>query len=351
MEIRKLNALRGIAAMIVVVSHCSNSGLLPKALGAGAGQLGVMLFFILSGFLMSYLYLDKRCDPENLRYFVVARVGRVIPLFFLVVLSSYALMKLGKNDLLYDVRDAASLISHLMFLSGDSVLWTIAPEIQFYALFVFLWWLSARCRHGLYLFISAAIILVLLLGFPNPSREVFGLTVDTKLIRSLPYFLAGVILGQLYRRWKPPLRLISGAFVSAILVIPLLYPEIFRALMGHGHGMWGDVKILLVVSLIFFVVVFFVPDENKILANPVGDYVGRISYSLYLLHMPILRVVMKLMPANLPSLIYVLAFLVATGIVASVSYSVFESPARTMIKAKLLPSGTSRGREDRRAQP
>lgn len=341
MEIRKLNTLRGIAAMIVVVSHCSNTGLLPKALGAGAGQLGVMLFFILSGFLMSYLYLDKESSPVNLRYFVIARVGRVIPLFLIVVLSSYTFMKLGINDLLYDIRDTTSLISHLTFLSGDSVLWTIAPEIQFYALFIFLWWLLARRRNCLYLFISGVIILVVLLDFPNPSWEILGLDVDTKLIRSLPYFLVGVIFGRLYRNGKPPVRLMSGAFISVLLVIPLLYPEIFRSLTGRGHRMWGDVGILLVVSLVFFSVVFLVPDENKILANPIGDFVGKISYSLYLLHLPVLRLVMKLMPANLHSMTYILVFLITAGIVAGVSYYVVENPARNAIKAICISSRLS----------
>jgi peptidoglycan/LPS O-acetylase OafA/YrhL len=61
MEIRKLNSLRGLAALIVLVSHYSNeSGLLGRALGIGAGQFGVMIFFPLSSFLISYLYLDRQ---------------------------------------------------------------------------------------------------------------------------------------------------------------------------------------------------------------------------------------------------------------------------------------------------
>jgi peptidoglycan/LPS O-acetylase OafA/YrhL len=177
------------------------------------------------------------------------------------------------------------------------------------------------------------IALVVFLDFPNPRWEVYGLDVDTKLIRSLPYFFVGVIFGQLYRNWKPPERLVSGAFVSVILIIPLLYPRIFYALTGYQHRMWRDGGILVVVSLVFFSVVFLVPDENRILANPIGDFVGKISYSLYLLNLPVLRLVVKLMPANLYSTIYALVFLIAAGIVAVVSYVVVENPARNAIRA------------------
>ena len=88
MEIRKLNSLRGIAALIVLVSHYSNeSGLLGKALGSGGGQFGVMLFFLLSAFLISYLYLHQQPRRPQLTAYFRARAGRVLPLFLFTVLA------------------------------------------------------------------------------------------------------------------------------------------------------------------------------------------------------------------------------------------------------------------------
>jgi peptidoglycan/LPS O-acetylase OafA/YrhL len=76
MEIRKLNMLRGIAALIVVVSHYSNStNILHGILGHGAGQIGVMIFFILSGFLMSYLYMDTAFNRNEIATFMIARIA------------------------------------------------------------------------------------------------------------------------------------------------------------------------------------------------------------------------------------------------------------------------------------
>ena len=96
MEIRKLNTLRGIAALVVVVSHYSNdTNLLKGMLGHNAGQIGAMLFFILSGFLMSYLYMERDFSRREIQKYAVARVARVVPLFLVVVLSSYLLQKIG----------------------------------------------------------------------------------------------------------------------------------------------------------------------------------------------------------------------------------------------------------------
>ena len=61
-EIGALTGLRGVAALIVFVSHGANEGVLPAMLGNGFGQIGVMIFFVLSGFLMGQLYLRRSLD-------------------------------------------------------------------------------------------------------------------------------------------------------------------------------------------------------------------------------------------------------------------------------------------------
>ena len=59
-NIPALDGLRGLAAVIVLVSHVSNNvGLWGGVLGHGGGQIGVMIFFVLSGYLMGFLYLDR----------------------------------------------------------------------------------------------------------------------------------------------------------------------------------------------------------------------------------------------------------------------------------------------------
>ncbi len=84
-----LTGVRGVAAMTVAVAHyCNWLQLAPNLVGAGAGQLGVMLFFALSGFLMGYLYCDQPQGTVRIWDFAVARLARVGPLFVLVVVLS-----------------------------------------------------------------------------------------------------------------------------------------------------------------------------------------------------------------------------------------------------------------------
>jgi peptidoglycan/LPS O-acetylase OafA/YrhL len=84
----------------------------------------VMLFFLLSAFLMSVLYWDKEPTLENLLAFMRARFARVLPLYLLIVVVSFAFRWP------YAVNDVGMFASHLFFLHGTSSLWTIPPEVQ-----------------------------------------------------------------------------------------------------------------------------------------------------------------------------------------------------------------------------
>jgi peptidoglycan/LPS O-acetylase OafA/YrhL len=210
MEIRKLNSLRGFAAIIVIVSHYSNrTNLLNSILGSGAGQIGVMLFFILSGFLMSYLYINKDFSKENVSKFVIARIARVVPLFLIIVVSSYVLNLLGISGIFYDIPNKVRFLLHAGFIWGTAVLWTIPVEIQFYAMFVCFWRLKSKKCSQMYLLITAIFIAVVTLGFPVKFVNILGETFALNLFRSLPYFFAGMVFGHLYSRWTPPAYLVK----------------------------------------------------------------------------------------------------------------------------------------------
>jgi peptidoglycan/LPS O-acetylase OafA/YrhL len=337
MEIRKLNMIRGIAILIVMVSHYSNkTHLLYRALGNSAGQLGVMLFFILSGFLMSYLYLNREFNRANIKHFWIARVARVMPLYFLVILVSYLLYILGIEEIFYSIESLADLFSQLFMLSGKSVLWAISVQIHFYVFFMLLWWLHSR-RAGLpYILMSVIFICLVFLDFPKPEWKLLDIDIETRAIRSLPYFLVGVIYGQIYRYWKAPDYLRRNVFVLALLILPLLYPTIFKFVTGHSHQKWEDVGVLLVVAAVFFSQVFLVPGNNAFLSNPLGDFLGKISYSLFLLHVPVLGLT-KALAREYPAA-FLLVFVALSIVAASISYFVIENPARKAIRS-IIPSG------------
>jgi peptidoglycan/LPS O-acetylase OafA/YrhL len=332
-KIRRLNTLRGMAALIVVVSHYSNvSGLWNKVLGEGAGQLGVMLFFLLSGFLMSYLYFDLPASAQNLRNFLAARIARVVPLFYGVVIISFVLTRFAVepyNTLLYSIGTVPLLFSHLLFLHGESVLWTIPPEIQFYALFAAAWAFRARLGSSIYPLIGLILIADYFLGFTSATRVIAGFTVSPIITQALPYFIAGGILGWLYHRWRVPVNTWNNCYLSAVILVPLLYPVIFACITGRQHAMWADPGVWLILVAVFFALVFLVPDRNLLLENPVGDFFGRISYSLYLLHAPVL---VQLSNAGLAQgILGLVIFIGAASMVAYASFALFEAPSRRIL--------------------
>jgi len=330
-QIRKLNSLRGLAALIVVLSHYSNvTNLLDGKLGHGAGQLGVMLFFLLSGFLMSHLYMDRDFSSFEVNNFIMARIARVIPLFIIVVLISYALQMLELRGYFFNIPSIPILFSHVVFLSGTSILWTIPAEIQFYILFVFLWWLQKTKEIGLYIFMMISFLIIALSDFPRPAGSFMDIPYDFVLLRSLPYFFSGVLFGKLYTKRQLFFRYSNSAFILSLSFILLLYPGIFSMLFGYNHGKWQDIGVLVSLSLVFFVVVFLVPDSNRLLANRVGDFLGNISYSLYLLHMPILVIVREL-AIDQPG-IFLVIYLMISFIVSYLSYLLIERPSRKAIR-------------------
>lgn len=154
-----LDGLRGFAALTVFVSHFSNAfNLWGGLLGSGAGQVGVMLFFALSGYLMGRLYLDLPFSSSAVLTFFRRRVARVVPLYLVVVAIAFSLGLYGVTQ--------ANLFEHLLFLRGSGVLWTIPVEVQFYALFPVLWWAHQRDPVRTWLW---AAILVIALSWASPA--------------------------------------------------------------------------------------------------------------------------------------------------------------------------------------
>lgn len=305
------------------------------ALGRGAGQFGVMIFFLLSAFLISYLYLDTPPTPRLFSNYAIARIARVIPLYLIVVLISFGISRYFHKPLsnfVFDISSIKSLLSHLLLLRGTNLLWTIPTEIHFYLLFALAWIFWPSQKTGVYLIVAILIVTSIFFGkYAVSPVTVFGLVATPLIAFVFPYFAVGFLLGPLYRRWQPNTRWCSHYYVFALFIIPLLYPVILFNLTGQHHQMWEDVRILVCVCAVFFVVVFLVPEKNWLLENRAGDLLGKISYSLYLLHLPLL---LMLKSFGLATGIGGLALFLALAVALSyVSYIALELPMRKGIKS------------------
>ena len=145
-------------------------------------------------------------------------------------------------------------------------------------------------------------------------------------------FLMGIVFGQLYIKCKIPAYLSNPIYVLSLLLIPLFYPELHHYITGyHNNEMWKDVGILFSVSVVFFCIAFLVPDNVHITSNRIGDFLGKMSYSLYLFHLPVFGLIKNY--AIYSPILFLPIFLMLSIVVSYISYLVVENPSRTAIRA------------------
>ena len=330
-DIPMLTGLRGAAALLVFISHCANQGMLPGILGNGLGQIGVMLFFVLSGFLMSYLYLEKDFSRENVSRYISARVARVIPLYVFLLLLSYAISNSIYPDFHYSITDPVTLLRALLFIDAPFEFWTIPVEIQFYAVFIVFWFMYQSGISGRFLALFAGLTII-------PSVLYF-LVKDSVLVLFSTYSLAffvGVLTARLQQAITTtgfsktfstyaPLPLM----ILFILNLPALRLE-HGLVLGEGLFLrtWADPLNWLLVYGLFVCAVMNAPGLSFLNARVFAFY-GKISYGFYLVHYPIIKIV-KTTPVAAP-LQFPLSLLIVT-LLAYLSFHTLEKRFGAMIK-------------------
>lgn len=326
-----LTGLRGFAVLVVFLSHSANAGLLPYYFGQGVGQLGVMLFFILSGFLMGMLYLPQVPRPLAVRRYVAARLGRVLPLFYLIVLASVLATAVGL-PWPYPMPDVATVLMHVLLISGTRELWAVPVEIQFYVIFLGMWWFcyrGGRLSHRtlwLCLAVLGVLFAVQVLAFHldrMPFVTVFYYT---------PFFLTGTVISVYRARIVSWHRRLSGRTTLVLGLIALLAfvavnPNI-RAGTVLGVPIWADPLIWLAMVMVFLCALTGT-GLFRLLSTPLLMFWGEISYGFYLIHPILLHLVdPEIGSASLPvRLGLVVALAAVTSGLAWISLTLFERPA------------------------
>jgi peptidoglycan/LPS O-acetylase OafA/YrhL len=269
-----------------------------------AGNTGVTLFFVLSGFLLSLPWLmhllDKESEMPGLKSFYLARALRVLPLYLIVV--AFSAVVSGK----YLVGGKAALF---MFVGFDIfpysvVWWTLATEIQFYLALPLAFWAWSHSRLTRLLLCSVLmawaglyVYLILLQNLPADELNYFY---QKSLFGRLPAFLIGIVAAGIYLRFKQAgqsgqgqfgLRLLASVvFVAMVLGLGL----VLRATAGigdsHAEDTWHihhTLEALCWAGMILCLVLAN-PLGKEMLVNRPLAIAGKLSYSLYLVHVPIL---------------------------------------------------------------
>jgi len=310
-----LTSLRGLAALLVILFHLNvlcfalapwNS---PFDHFIQKGYLWVDFFFLLSGFIMMHAYSEsfENGIKENFKKFMRSRFARIYPLHlfsFLCMVALYfwyrANFTMNAEDYIYTFNMKAIwtnlLLIHSMdihnSLSWDSASWSISVEWWMYVIFPFLLipfrkitdWKKIFIFFGIiagYLFIIYYLhpLTVTANGSFNPAtKNSLDVTYDYGFVRCFFGFLFGMLLYELYRvGWgkkhlnKNIVWLLTAAAVVIVMTIPM-----------------PDFIPVIVFAAIILVSVYAEGIGKHILNLKPLTFLGDISYSLYLMHLPIM---------------------------------------------------------------
>lgn len=364
-QLDALTSLRFFAAGLVVLHHIQG-GLGVPFVSPSNGARGVSLFFVLSGFILAYKYPVML--PGGWKAFLLRRFARIWPahaiatLFALLAIPG-ALQAYPPGPMVaYLLTNLAMVHAWLPFMWADYAIngpsWSISTEFGFYLLFPLLiadfrrtWWWKLALAFALLAVLIVICNAVAVNNAPSPTDglntiSIFYYSPLTQVVQ----FLSGMCAALAWRRWGASLRvptllatlaeLASIWFFVTNPVGSYLFTH-FSVLNSGAGGQWfapsGGSMIVSNVVLIF-VLACGGGWVSRLLSLPFLVLLGEISYSIYLFHVPLLR----LYAANaglfgrLPDWIVLVGYVAAVIGVSWLVFRLVERPARSWILGKPL---------------
>lgn len=304
---RWLDGMRGIAVLLVLLFHF-------KILGGG--WLGVDVFFVLSGFLITSLLVEEweNRSSISLKRFYLRRALRLLPAFYLLLLCCglYAWLFLPSADLKQarnEILVAACYVAdypylHNVYMPTLGHTWSLSIEEQFYLLWPLLLFIMLRLgasRRIVIGIVSAGILAcmihrMVLYGMyreppaeklKNIMRMYFGL--DTRADALLTGCLVGLLASwNLLPKSKRFIRLLT---INSCLSVILFSVLLVTRSMEHSQFYHGGFTLVAAMVATVLMRLLLAPAEwaSKILESRFLVGVGQLSYALYLFHVPIIH--------------------------------------------------------------
>jgi peptidoglycan/LPS O-acetylase OafA/YrhL len=342
-DLPQFTGLRGIAALLVLFFHLRTPIGIDLTFGVADlfskyGYLGVDIFFVLSGFILSHVYAEQfsqSLSSKSLRAFAVARFSRIYPLHFLttiLMLLAYGIaLRVGVTPTESGGYSPTSLILGLLLVqewfgvvAPNPGSWSISIELLNYIAFPFLIFISTRLPRY---WPALAIIL---------GTVVAALPANTNVLHGVAEFVMGCAAYAASKQHKGGVSWpLSGAFFA----LPFFVFYAFNISNIHNIGGFG------LPALSFTAAVYFLAMSNKY--DPFARlctmrplvFIGEISYSMYLLQW-FVWVGWKHVIGKLPffsSHPYGMVTLAAASlfILSVVSFYFFEKPSRSWLRRLL----------------
>lgn len=342
-----LDGLRAIAITLVVCFHLPfGFGSLDTALLRG-GFVGVDVFFVLSGFLITLVLLPPdRPEPPSLRRFLARRVTRLVPAFagLLIAAAAVGTLRLsatGAEDLWRQLALAAAAVINWPLALGRAApatfvshTWSLALEWQWYIAWSLVVWVAVRAGARRQVIMYGALVLAAAVAVwrsvywsTGVAEERLYYGFDT---RGLDAFLIGAVVALAVQLYGRPATAVarraasSAAWAGLATIIGVALTQPTRDVFWYRDAGLGLVA-LAAAALVFHAATADSGILRGFLASPPVLALGRISYSVYLWHWPIF-VLTSAERTGWSFSTAVAVRLPATAMVATVSYLLLERP-------------------------
>jgi peptidoglycan/LPS O-acetylase OafA/YrhL len=290
-RITQLDGLRAIAIIAVFSHHAFETKL---------AWMGVDLFFILSGFLITDILLRSRHRglPAYLGSFYTRRIRRILPPYLLLLAITGALFGVWwlRSWYYYLGFMNVMLITHVKFPDSLAILWSLAVEEQFYIVWpLIVFFLSERWIAGLSIFL--VILAPLLRWFCTPLFPHYYVPIYAETPFRMDLLAIGALVSIVWRKRRALIEAYGmyGIPISLCGLYELVLFGHFAHIKRTAHTPMSNVlcyEFSLIICLGLFVWALSGWRVGVLQFKPL-QYIGRISYSLYLIHLTALMLCWK----------------------------------------------------------
>lgn len=346
--IPNLNGIRFLAACVVFIAHVEQIkqlNNLPNLMQSNtffkseSGFLGVTLFFVLSGFLITHLLIAerKKTGVINLKSFYLRRILRIWPLYFFILISSMILsgVSLLSKEFLFGILFCPNIFHAIYqpYIMSPQI-WSIGVEEQFYLIWpiIFLFFPKQRTILFLSLFFIIYTLLPYVLGYYNNNIQ--KLTFYTDLDRILQgakfnSMAVGCIAAFVFNYY---FGIVSKFLYNSMLEIIVVLTTIGLWFSGFESTYFKSEIFSILFALMIICLTNVHSNFTFLFNSKIANYLGSISYGLYMYHYIILIFILqffgdyfnfKSVTGNI--VFYLISFFI-TVIISDLSFRYLEGP-------------------------
>jgi peptidoglycan/LPS O-acetylase OafA/YrhL len=330
-KVPQLDAIRGLAVLLVLLHNTDIYPSLHLQWISANGWMGVDLFFVLSGFLITGILLDSKQSESYFKNFYARRCLRIWPLYYSALIFMFVVVPLLRPSEAHIIFEARSspwwayplfLQNFLVPIPSSAtgllgVTWSLAVEEQFYLV----WPMVVRfCSKAQLRNLAIAVICI------SPALRYYlslrHVDIYSNTFCRLDGLMAGALLALALRsKTFVPSKFVTGAWVAFLVAAPL------AVVIDLFHARWIDFSFvaLAAVSLVYLALFSSQKWLQWILTNRILVYTGTISYGIYLLQKIPLDVV-KAFHLDKHAYLALPITTAVTFVIATLSWNLLEKP-------------------------